>query len=195
MRTTMLRNPLILVTAVAGGLAVSSADKSAEAQSFEIRPIALSNQPAPDTEAGTVFFTFDNPVLGGTGDVAFRAVVQLPGVSQTEGLWQGNANGLGLVARQGDQAPDTDPGVTFRGIGGGTPPTFSALNAAGEIAFPAILATDGGVDIFDDEGIWAGAPGNVHLVAREGDAAPGTGPDVNFISIGVASLRQPFAIS
>ena len=108
------RNPLILVTAVASALAVSSADKSAEAQSFEIRPIALSNQAAPDTEAGTVFFAFDNPVLSGTGDVAFRAVVQLPGVSQTEGLWQGNANGLGLVARQGDQAPDTDPGVSFQ---------------------------------------------------------------------------------
>lgn len=186
----MLRNPLILVTAVASALTASFADKPAQAQSFEIRPIALSNQSAPDTEAGTVFFTFDNPVLSGTGDVAFRATVQLPGVSQTEGVWQGNANGLGLVARQGDQAPDPDPGVTFRAIGGGTPPTFSALNAAGEIAFPAILATDGGVDIFNDEGIWAGSPGNVHVVAREGDAAPGTGAGVSFISNGAASLNE-----
>jgi len=47
------------------------------------------------------------------------------------------------------------------------------LNDAGQIAFRAALAGTA-VDSSNDYGMWAGAPGALQLIAREGNPAPGT---------------------
>src|SRR5205823_3100412 len=84
---------------------------------------------------------------------------------------------LQLLAREGSAAP-------------GTATTFSSLelsaaakyfNAAGQAAFAALLS-DGG------NGVWTGAPGGLQLLARDGQAAPGT--TATFTSVtGLRSLN------
>ncbi len=71
-------------------------------------------------------------------------------------------------ALTGDAAPGTDPGVVYSGFS--TP----VINAAEQTAFRADL-TGPGVDLTNDRGIWSEGGGSLALVAREGDAAPGTG--------------------
>jgi hypothetical protein len=53
-----------------------------------------------------------------------------------------------------------------------------AINNAGQVAFTATLVIGGSVTMANDRGLWAGSPGNVSLVAREGDVIdldPGPG--------------------
>lgn len=67
------------------------------------------------------------------------------------------------IALTGDPAPDVEPLVTFSGFG---PPIMKG----GYVAFHASIecyTIDVGL------GIWAGEPGNLRLVAREDDPAPG----------------------
>lgn len=110
------------------------------------------------------------PALNNQGDFAFRAQVAdcvdclEPNVVQ-EGLWLNSANGLELLALTGDPAPGTGDSFT-------TFPSY-AFNDAGQLAFQARFdpAATGG-----KEGIWLGTPpGAFSVVAKSGDAAPGTG--------------------
>ncbi|HEY3395216.1 MAG TPA: choice-of-anchor tandem repeat NxxGxxAF-containing protein, partial [Lacipirellulaceae bacterium] len=80
-----------------------------------------------------------------------------------------------MVAREEDQAPGTPSGVKYDNFGNNLP----AFNSAGQIAFRAIL-TGVGVDSLNDEGLWSGETGNVKLVVRGGDRAPGTPDEVYF---------------
>jgi len=90
------------------------------------------------------------------------------------GIWsEGGGSGLALVIRKGDTAPGT--GVNF--IDFGKP----VLNGAGQTAFSGVL-TGTGVTTLNDTGIWSEGSGSLALVAREGSAAPGTIPGVNFAS-------------
>lgn len=74
-----------------------------------------------------------------------------------------------FLVRRGDGAP---------GIVGGSFQVFNntsmQLNDAGQIAFQASLDSPT-ITTGDDTGLFFGTPGNLQLVAREGDVAPGTG--------------------
>ncbi|MEM1110199.1 MAG: choice-of-anchor tandem repeat NxxGxxAF-containing protein [Planctomycetota bacterium] len=131
---------------------------------------------APGTETGVRFSSLNTPLFNGAGQAAFTAGLSDTGVNGSKGLgiWVTDAvSGTpGLVARSGDAAPGTGPGVSYTSSSSFRP----VLNGAGQIAFRSGL-TGTGVDTSNDSGIWitdavSGTPG---LVAREGDAAPGTG--------------------
>jgi|688.fasta_scaffold00457_16 hypothetical protein len=83
------------------------------------------------------------------------------------GLFLLNAGGNQLAVRRGDAAP---------GVAGATLDVFSNasinLNRSNQVAFQATLL--GAVTTSNDSGIWAGTPGALQLVMREGDPAPGT---------------------
>ena len=119
--------------------------------------------------------------FNGLGQTAFYSTVDGNGVDATNdfGIWsQGGGGTLELVAREGDSAPDTGPGVNFEFSG----PTGSVirLNDLGQSAFYSRL-TGTGVDSTNDSGIWSqGDGGGLSLVARKGDPAPGIGSGVNF---------------
>jgi hypothetical protein len=82
-----------------------------------------------------------------------------------------------LAAREGNQPPGTGSGVMFCSFG------QVAMGAGGPIAFGATL-TGLGVGSENDSGIWAGTPGAIRLVAREGSPqAEGSG-SVQFESFG-----------
>jgi hypothetical protein len=89
------------------------------------------------------------------------------------GIWSEGSGTLALVAREGDQAPGTPSGVTYENL------RLPVLNDAGQTAFSASL-TGNGVDGANNGGIWCGDSGNLTLVARSGEHAPGTPSGVNF---------------
>ena len=143
--------------------------------------IARTGDVAPGTGPGTgvVYSSFNLPVISAAGQTAYLGVLTGTGVtfSNDRGIWSEAAGTLGspgLVAREGNHAPGTAPGVVYNGLG------EPVIDAAGQTAFRDFL-TGGGVTGSNDTGIWseaAGTPGSPGLVAREADAAPGTGTGV-----------------
>jgi hypothetical protein len=92
------------------------------------------------------------------GDVA--------GTQNDTGYFIGDGNGLSLALREGSPAPGTD--ANFNSLHA----SLMFLNDNGRIAFESALI-GGTSTTSNDSGIWAGAPGALQLVAREGDPAPG----------------------
>ncbi|MHC5003580.1 MAG: DUF7453 family protein, partial [Planctomycetota bacterium] len=142
-----------------------------------------AGEPAPGAGDDVKFYAFTDPVLNGAGQIAFKALLQGRGINDENGrgIWCGDGTSLGLVARAGDTAPDAGSSARFDEFG---PPLV--LNAAGEVAFRAELT---GEDVFEwnDRGIWAGAPGSVRLVVREGDTiqvGPGDRRTIEVLSFG-----------
>jgi hypothetical protein len=83
-----------------------------------------------------------------------------------QGLFVGRAGNLQLAARRGDVAPGTG-GFTF-----GTINFTNASNDSGAVVFYSTLVGPG-VTPDSDSSVWTGTPGNLHMIAREGDPAPG----------------------
>lgn len=97
-----------------------------------------------------------------------------------------------MVAETGMPAPGTEPDVVFGALT--TELNHNLLvpriDEAGRVAFMAMLAGPD-IDVTNFQGIWAERDGEVMLVARGGDPAPGTEPGTLFL--GVPSLELPFA--
>jgi hypothetical protein len=142
---------------------------------------------APDLPAGNTFRLFSLPFFTATGRVAFNAVWRAPGdspgllVPNQEGFWSDCSGVLHAVAKGGDLAPMTEPGVVFGqgplfAIGGAFrdwDTNLERLTFIGNLRGP-------GINDLNDEGIWLESPGGLGLIAREGAAAPGAGAGVHF---------------
>ncbi|NOX57794.1 MAG: hypothetical protein GXP29_02920 [Planctomycetes bacterium] len=155
---------------------------------------------APGAGAGVVFSDFNDvmPSVNDLGQTAFAAGISGPGVTSANdrGMWSGEAGSLNLIAREGSQAPGTDPGVVFSevlineipGVPGDpfALPAFTGyvVGGGGHAAFVGSL-TGPGVDDTNNVGIWSEASGGaLELIARTGSNAPGTAPGVNFAFFG-----------
>jgi hypothetical protein len=112
-------------------------------------------------------------VLNDAGQTAFSGQLTGPGVdiSNKSGIWSEGSGSLSLIARMGDAAPGTDPGVVFSRMGD---PGF---NDASQIIFKGHL-TGPGVDDTDNWGLWSERDGSLSLITRAGNAVPGMDPDV-----------------
>ncbi len=136
-----------------------------------VQAIALQGNSAP---AGGNYSSFALPVLNGAGQVAFSA--NLIGGSATSGIFVGAPGALQTAALQGTVAP-----------GGGNFSVFDfppQLNGLGQVAFAASL-TGPGVNGTNDRGVYAGLPGALVKVIREGDLIdvdPGVGVDLRTVS-------------
>jgi hypothetical protein len=113
--------------------------------------------------------------LNDVGQNAFYSSLIGNGVNDTNnlGYWSGQAGNVALVARMGDPAPGTPPGVIF-----GAPFGSHGFNNAGKIAIEGFLA--GNVDDTNDEGLWSNVSGSLALVARKGSQAAGAPVGVNY---------------
>lgn len=80
---------------------------------------------------------------------------------------------LRVVALTGDPAPGTSS------IGNYSTFDNPVLNSAGQVAFKAEL-TGEGIDSNNNGGIWSEGIGNLNLVTRKGDPAPGTPSGVSY---------------
>jgi hypothetical protein len=144
------------------------------------RLLALSGTPAPGTGPGVVFrqriseaIIFTPPLLTG-GPAAFRDTISGPGVDFTNDdcLWSAGPSGPTLTARADQPAP---------GIAGARLGALSlfAQDTGGRAVFATSLR--GVLTGFNDQSIWRASPGGqLELLAREGDGAPGAGIGVVF---------------
>lgn len=153
----------VLTTLLCGGVSAASGGE------FVFRTVALHGQAAPGTQPGEAFFGSLEVPLGAAplidekGDVAFHAFLA-PG--NTTGIWAELDGALDLVALRGTQAPGTPPGIVFVGFPPLAPRT--PARASGRTAFLGSVN-----DVLGQSGIWSEGPGELELVARIGDPAPG----------------------
>jgi hypothetical protein len=128
------------------------------------RIVAREGEPAPG--AGKARFrAFRDPVMSGPGKAAVVATVRGEGISANnrEGLWSVDANGLALVVRSGDPAPEAGEGATFRSIG----VIQATRRGPSLLAFTAMLNTPGQTRR-QVCSLWVrDAAGRLHLVACE----------------------------
>ncbi len=94
---------------------------------------------------------------------------------------------IALTGTDSALGPGLGPGVFFASFGSVDEPSATpAMNRAGESIFLAALVGPG-VDATNNQGIWVERGGQLIMLARTGDPAPGTEPQVVFASF----YRQP----
>lgn len=134
---------------------------------------------APTGPAGALYRRLANPVLNDSGALAYAGTMRegVAGVTVDDngGVWSSGGGSLGLIAREGSQAAGAPAGVEFATM---IDPT---MNASGQSAFRATLS-GAGVTATNDDGVWSQKQGLLGLVARAGNAAPGTPAGVNYLS-------------
>ena len=105
------------------------------------------------------------------GQTVFSSTLRggdVSGTTNNVGLFMGSPGNLQLVVREGMNAPGTD--AQFQAF----QTSNAIINNNGQVMFQGIL-TGGTSTTANDTGVWMGTPGNLVLVAREGDAAPSSG--------------------
>ena len=146
--------------------------------SIPIRIVASQGEGAPNTSPEVVFNIFERARINNSGQVAFYATLSGESTNRNNngGIFREGSDGISLVARFGDAAPETEPGVIFSTVG---IPVFNDLSQS---AFDSILYGPGVSDL-NSRAIYSEGGGNgVELIARTGDFAPGTGEGVKFAS-------------
>ncbi|MCH8042671.1 MAG: tandem-95 repeat protein [Planctomycetes bacterium] len=130
---------------------------------------AREGDPAPGVGDGVILGSVFSHVVNGSGETVFVSSFSGPGVTSDDdvGLWTNAGGALHLVAREGDSAVGAGSGQQFRSFAEAT------INDAGRVAFHGFLRGSG-VTSRNDLGIWLTGQGRIALVAREGNAAPGT---------------------
>ena len=144
---------------------------------------------APTLAAG---INFGSPTIsqgfGQTGGCAFGTT--LTGAVTTandNSLWLGGLGGFLPVWREGDVNPAV-PGA-INAIANSTS-SYSDYQG-GSVAFFGTLADGGGgtITTANDQGLWLAQAGNLQLIAREGDAAPGFSNRPGFVSATFGPLQ------
>jgi hypothetical protein len=144
----------------------------------DLRAIYAGPPTAPKLVALSTFGTpggagpynaFTDPVLNNHDGVAFWSLLTAP-PDQDQAIVASDPNNtatLVLVAQKGAHAPGTAPLVRFGDLN-----RFPSINNNGQVAFSAALVGD--VTPTHNAGVWAGSPGVISVVARAGDAVPGS---------------------
>ena len=141
-----------------------------------LNKVAEIGDPAPGVSGGAVFSQFFFPMMNASGQVAFSAQSNLGGGN--EGIWSDVSGSLSAVALSGQSAPGGGVfSIQFR------PGIF--MNEAGDIAFKNTIL--GGAD----DGIFVSRNGTIEQVAREGTAAPVSGPPADFLSTSGFGANSP----
>jgi hypothetical protein len=138
-----------------------------------IRAVAMKGETAPGFPAGATFVDFAGEYISinNSGQTAFTAKV-VSGSTQYRSLWRDEAGVLTLMHQSGELPPGLSGDVAFQVF---RPPN---MNDSGMIAFVAQLEGNDVQYPVNDQGVWKGVPGAVSLVARAGDAAPGSFGDI-----------------
>ncbi len=180
------------------GPGVGSTNDSAywRATGTNVEPLVRTGQPAPDLGPGVTFrlLASQDFAFNEQGQAAFVGRVMGPGITATfddRGIWVGEPGNLQLVARSREQAPGAPPGVFFQ-MGFLESLSAPSLSPAGELAFRSSLV-GAGVAVENPSAIFQGTPGNLQMIARLGDAAPGLPAGVHFADF--ESAWGPLAIA
>jgi hypothetical protein len=141
--------------------------------------VARTNDPVPGLGAGATIagIDFQSLALNHAGQLAFGGTASIAGDAKSF-LLAGTPGTMTVAAKEGQSIS----GATLGQFAGYAVPR---LNAAGEIAFAAPLGP--GLANTNDSAIFAGMPGALAVIAREGDPAPDTTPGTLF---GESELTQ-----
>lgn len=157
-----------------------SAGSLAPAAPPQFVTIAKTDDPAPDLP-GRTFRAFGAPVLNNAGHMAFVGSLNWIAfelnTTNDDGIWVGRPGAFRLAAREADPVPGLS-GVVYQSF------TALRLDEDGNIAFAARLK-GAEVSIDNDTTLLAGIPGDIRVIAREGDSAPGLEPGVKFGDLGL----------
>ena len=136
-------------------------------RSGTLTEVVRAGDHAPNADPGVVFSSagFGFPAHNASGQIAFRSNLLGAGVDATNNaaIYIGGSATLTQIAREGNQAPDADPGVLLGDLW-----EEPLLNALGQTAFETILT---GKDVRDwnDVGIYAtDIDGDLVEIIREG---------------------------
>lgn len=151
--------------------------------------VLLDGGPAPDAPAGwRVMTSGTNLAVNNAGQVAVGTAILSPDGVGAAALYQGTPSALRTIFRSGDPAPQTTPGVTFADLYHGAD---VVMNANGKVAFSVYLEGADALGSFYDHALYTGTPGDLNLIARAGDRAPGTADDVVFNNLYGVALNAP----
>ena len=167
-----------------GGMSVSHLnDKSiwSEGSGNGLTLVARTGQPAPGANVGETFSYFTGPAFNDSGQTVFRGTLSGPDVDihNNKGIWsEGAGNGLALIAREGNAAPNSANGVIFSNLDSYFDP---GINGEGQTVFRGTL-TGPGIDSGNNRGVWLdGGETGLGLFALNGDTAPGIPSGETFI--------------
>jgi hypothetical protein len=136
--------------------------------------IAREGDAAPGTVGATYSSSFSSPsitsnVINRNGRVLFKSTLlggDVVGTTNNEGYFTGPAGAQTMMVRKGDVV--TGGGATALSLG-----FLSQMNDSGQVYYDVTLG--GTATVADNASLWAFTPGSgSSMLAREGDAAPGT---------------------
>jgi hypothetical protein len=131
---------------------------------------------APDLPAGTTLTVPDSglPPLPENQRIALRSSLEGIGVdsSNDAAIFAGPVNALRLIQRTGDPATAFGNGAVYRSLG------LPSTSAADSVIFQGLLG-GGGITTSNDDYLAVKSGSFTTVVAREGDAAPGSGMNYN----------------
>ena len=157
------------------GSGINSSNRStiwAATSSSGLALVARQGDQAVGLPAGSVYGDVVTRLnMSDSGAIAFYSTYTVGGVVQGQGVWSGRPTGTGgaglqLFAKSGDAISSSESGVVFGQF------VTPKLNSQGRVSFSATLQ-GAGVGSSNDVVMVSGTPGNLQVVAREGDQAPG----------------------
>lgn len=117
--------------------------------------------------------------LTDSGAAVFTGSVNGGGFSNTSAIMKADSSGLQALFLPGQEAPGTNGGHF---VGFGPPPS---VNSSGVLGLSAVYTSqDGGSS---NSGAWVGQADDLHMIAKQGDAAPGLADGYAFDSLQLSS--------
>ncbi len=144
--------------------------------------------PAPGI-SGAEFVAVFVDELTDSGEITFTAEIPVDDVTSDLSTWfedQSSVDRFILVAREGDQAPDTESGVVFLSadyIHRPVPDTDTVTTYAA-------VSDASGDPSKHRQGLWIGSPDNLGLVALDGDPAPVPEQRATYSSVSGIALNR-----
>ncbi len=151
--------------------------------------VVAGGSAAPMIDSQARFAAVAEPRLNDADQTVFRGFLQhTPGVTSRNdsGIFVIGPETSSVVAREGSRPPGTPLGVEFEVFGNIATPV---IGSTGQVVFTANVrgSSVGGIN---ERGIWMTDPaGQLIMVARGGNPAPGPGPASKFTSMGLPSIN------
>lgn len=154
-----------------------------------LQPLALPADPAPQTDTGVRFVGLGSTAaLNNAGQYTFWSYLTGDSIdaSNNNGIFTGGADGLRLVAREGDAVPE-HPELTFDYLSSGG----ASMNDLGHLTFSAKLT---GPEFDTHANVWGlfseGFGDGLRLIARDRQQVPGEEEGTLFRFVGGANVNN-----
>lgn len=150
----------------------------------QVQLAAREGNPVPGV-SGATWVGMSSLVLNAQGKIAFFAVIRGSGIGTTNdtGIWCGSPTALAPLAREGSQAGGLSAGTKHGSL------FAPVMNNTGRVAFRSSLSGTG-VTTANDLAIFAGMPGALAPVCREGDPAPQTETNTKYLILEDPSIND-----